>query len=227
MRTFSAFLALCEGNSPVTGEFPSQRPVTRSFDVFIDLRLNKRLSKLPKRWWCETPLRPLWHHCNDSRVTPYWQILLIVFLFRTCVILCFMLTLSPYTCFMWNLDSSEKSKIWWCIIHFSPLQWRHNGRYSVSNHQPHDYLLNRLFRRRSKKTSKLRATGLCAVNSPGTGEFPAQMASNAENSIWWRHHGNADYPTVNMSFVLLVIFSTKEVGPDFTKASLKFSSGFA
>ena len=50
-------------------------------------------------------------------------------------------------------------------------------------------LLNRLFRRRSKKTSKLRVTGLCAGNSPGTGEFPAQMASYAENiSIWWRHH---------------------------------------
>ena len=69
------------------------------------------------------------------------------------------------------------------------LRWRHNGRDSVSNHQPHDCLLNRLFRRRSKKTSKLRVTGLCAGNSPGTGEFPAQMASNAENvSIWWRHH---------------------------------------
>ena len=69
------------------------------------------------------------------------------------------------------------------------LQWRHNGRDIVSNHQPHDCLLNRLFRRRSKKTSKLRVTGLCAANSPGTGEFPAQMASNAENvSIWWRHH---------------------------------------
>ena len=67
------------------------------------------------------------------------------------------------------------------------LQWRHNGRDSLSNHQPHDCLLNRLFRRRSKKTSKLRVTGLCAGNSPG--EFPAQMASNAENvSIWWRHH---------------------------------------
>ena len=71
----------------------------------------------------------------------------------------------------------------------SPLQWRHNGRGSVSNHQPHDFLLNRLFRRRSKKTSKLRATGLCAGNSPATGEFPAQMASNAENvSMWWRPH---------------------------------------
>ena len=57
------------------------------------------------------------------------------------------------------------------------LQWRHNGRNTVSDHQPYDCLLNRLFRRRSKKTSKLRVTGLCAVNSPGTGEFPAQMAS--------------------------------------------------
>ena len=69
------------------------------------------------------------------------------------------------------------------------LQWHHNGRSSVSNHQPHDCLLNHLFRRRSKKASKLHVTGLCVGNSLGTGEFPAQMASNAENvSIWWRHH---------------------------------------
>ena len=69
------------------------------------------------------------------------------------------------------------------------IHWRHNGPYSVSNHQPHDCLLNRLFRRRSKKTSKLRVTGLCVGNSPVTGEFPTQRASNTENvSIWWRHH---------------------------------------
>ena len=83
--------------------------------------------------------------------------------------------------------------IYVCVNHYimcHSLQWRHNGRDSVSNHEFHDCLLNRLFRRRSKKTSKLRVTGLCAGNSPGTGEFPAQMASNAENvSIWWRHHG--------------------------------------
>ena len=60
------------------------------------------------------------------------------------------------------------------------LRWRHNGRDGVSNRQPHDCLLNRLFMRRSKKTSKLRVTGLCAGNSPVTGDFPAQMASNAE-----------------------------------------------
>ena len=70
------------------------------------------------------------------------------------------------------------------------LQWRHNWRDGVSNYQPHNCLLNRLFRRRSKETSKLRVTSLCAGNSPMTGEFPAQMASNAESvSIWWRHHG--------------------------------------
>ena len=80
-----------------------------------------------------------------------------------------------------NLHMMHKA---WCS-----LPWRHNGRDSVSNHQPHDCLLNRLFRRRSKKTSKVGVTGLCAGNSPGTGEFLAQMASYAENvSIWWRHH---------------------------------------
>ena len=71
----------------------------------------------------------------------------------------------------------------------SSLWWLHNGHNWVSNHQPRHCLLNRLFERTSKKTSKLRVTGLCAGNSPGTGEFPAQMASNSENvSIWWRHH---------------------------------------
>ena len=76
-----------------------------------------------------------------------------------------------------------------CTHFMGSLQWRHNGRDGVSNHQPNRCLLNRLFRRKPKKTSKLRATGLCAGNSPVTGEFPAQMASNAENvSIWWRHH---------------------------------------
>ena len=72
---------------------------------------------------------------------------------------------------------------------FVSLQWRHNGRDSFSNHQSHDCLLNRLLRRRSKKTLNLRVSGLCAGISPGTGEFPAQMATNAKNvSIWWRHH---------------------------------------
>ena len=67
METFSALLAFCAGNSPATGEFPAQRPVTRSFDVFFDLRLNKRLSKQSWSWWFETPSSSLWRHCNDVR----------------------------------------------------------------------------------------------------------------------------------------------------------------
>ena len=75
------------------------------------------------------------------------------------------------------------------------LQWCHNGRDGVSNHQPHHCSFNRLFRCRSMKTSKLRVTGLCAGNSPVTGEFPTQVASNAENfSIWWRHHDISKWP---------------------------------
>ena len=64
METFSALLVICAGNSPVPGEFPAQRPVTRSLDVFFDLRLNKRLSKQSWGWWFETLSLPLWRHCN-------------------------------------------------------------------------------------------------------------------------------------------------------------------
>ena len=64
METFSGPY---EGNPPVTGGFPLSRPVTRSFDIFIDLRLNKRLSKQSIRRWFETPSRSLWHHCNGLR----------------------------------------------------------------------------------------------------------------------------------------------------------------
>ena len=63
METFSALLV----NSPVTGEFPAQRLVTRSFDVFFNLRLNKRLGKQWWGWWFKTPSRPLWRHCNDVK----------------------------------------------------------------------------------------------------------------------------------------------------------------
>ena len=65
METFSALLAICAGNSPVPGEFPTQRPVTRSFDVLTDLRLNKQFNKQSWGWWLETLSRPLWRHRND------------------------------------------------------------------------------------------------------------------------------------------------------------------
>ena len=84
-------------------------------------------------------------------------------------------------------SQSEAIQVWYRFS--ETLRWRHNGHNSVSNHQPHHCLLNHLFRCRSKNTSKLRVTGLCVGNSPGTSEFPAQMANNAEYvSIWWRHH---------------------------------------
>ena len=78
----------------------------------------------------------------------------------------------------------------WCLsVTMGPLRGHHNGSNGVSNHQPHDCLLNHLFTHRSKTTSKLHVTGLCVGNSPGTSEFPTQMASNTENVyISWCHH---------------------------------------
>ena len=76
------------------------------------------------------------------------------------------------------------------------LLWHDNEPDGVSNHQPHDCLLNRLFRRKPKK--QFRVTGLCEGNTPVTGEFPAQKASNAENaSIWWRDHADIEDEYLN------------------------------
>ena len=91
-------------------------------------------------------------------------------------------------------------KLWLQAFKWQSLQWCHNGHQSVSIHQPHQCLLNRLLRRKSKKTSKLSVTGLCAGNSPGAGWFPTQMASNVENvSIWWCHHDIADYLCISLT----------------------------
>ena len=72
METFSVLLAISAGNSPVPGEFPAQRPVTRSFDVFFYLRLNKRLSKQSWDWWFETLPCSLWRHRNVCSVLLCW-----------------------------------------------------------------------------------------------------------------------------------------------------------
>ena len=66
METFSALLALCEGNLPFVRGFSSQSPVTRSFGVFFDLCLNKRLRKQSRCWWFEMPWCSLWRHCIES-----------------------------------------------------------------------------------------------------------------------------------------------------------------
>ena len=96
-----------------------------------------------------------------------------------------------------------------CVWCETTLHWRHNDHDCISNHQPHGCLLNRLFRRRSNKTSKLCVTGLCVANSPGTGEFPAQRANYAENvSIWWRHHA---YGFMVCTLLHVSIFSAEDL----------------
>ena len=66
MQTFSVLLAFCAGNSPVTGEFPTQRPVTRSFDIFFDLHLNQQLGKQWRLRWFETISRSVWRLCDAN-----------------------------------------------------------------------------------------------------------------------------------------------------------------
>ena len=116
---------------------------------------------------------------------------------------------------------SAKTLRCWCVLHDNSnqwnyklfLRWRHNGRDGVTNHQPHDCLLNRLFGRRSKKTSKLHVIGLCVGNSPGTGEFPTQMASNAKNvSNWWRHHA---YTRLYLDHHCVFRYSSNAVRPSY------------
>ena len=109
----------------------------------------------------------------------------------------------------------DKTVVWKAWKSFGPLQWRHNEHHGVSNHQPGDCLLNRLFRRKSKKTSKLRVTGLCEGNTPVIFEFPAQRASNTENvSIWWRHHDEIIF----IPYIALLGFRTCHISPISTLA---------
>ena len=106
MKTFSALLAICAGNSPVPGEFPAQRPVTRSFYVFFDLRLNKRLRKQSWGWWFETLSRPLWRHRNVQ-----WEYL------------------------PWAWQCYKLSKIIWgriSVVQFTAGNFRHGGAHSTS-----------------------------------------------------------------------------------------------
>ena len=107
--------------------------------------------------------------------------------------------------------NSQKSFHSWKKLPSSS-RWRHNEHDGVSNHQPHDCLRNRLFRRRSEETSNLRVTGLCAGNSPVAGEFPSQTASNAENvSIWWRHHVKRSFAAYVGQGLCFVALSRLEV----------------
>ena len=191
-KHFPRLLALCVGISTVTGEFPAQKPVTRSFDVFLDLRLDKQLSK--QSWgWFETSSRSLWRHCNDHEwIQSIWMqsTHTRTYASDTNYSCSWRLTHmcgseQVHLCFLkWLLFCKVISHYlnqYWHVVNRA-LQWRHNGHDGVSNHQPYDCLLNRLFRRRSKKTSKLCVTGLCGGEFTDDRwiDFPAQRASNAD-----------------------------------------------
>ena len=129
METLSALLSLCTGNSPVTGEFPSQ-----------EVGYN-RIPQISSKYRSSHPV-------DNNRASTQWE------------------QRNQRIVVMPNLSSLVLSDLQMTS------QWCHNGHDGVSNHQPHRYLLNRLLACRSKKTSELRATGLCAGNSPVTGEYP-------------------------------------------------------
>ena len=120
METFSALLALCV----VTDEFPSQRPVMRSFAIFFHLPLNKRLRKQSWGWWFETPCCSLWRHCNVVRKFSNFDRI--------------------------RLEVSKNLKT---EAHFTTSQRRHNERDGISNHRRFECILNCLVRHRRKYES--------------------------------------------------------------------------
>ena len=132
----------------------------------------------PEFLWCQL-CQQIWHH-DESRFSVVLLCFIMFGLTRHLGVFIWII----YLYSLWDGTRTNET-----TLRDMGWVWRHNEHDGVSNHQPHDCLLNRLFRRRSMKTSKLCVTGLCAGNSPVTGEFPAQRVSNAENvSIWWRHH---------------------------------------
>ena len=124
METFSMLLALCVGNWPVPGEFSAQRPVTRSFDVFFDLRPNKRLSKQWRGWCYEMPSYSLWRHCNGWLWDCLNFIMLIKFLYWKDTIFILNQPLGPvFQDGWWDLAGASTS--------FNTLRPRQNGRHFV------------------------------------------------------------------------------------------------
>ena len=130
------------GNSPVSGEFPVQRPVTRSFDISFDLRPHKRLSKQWWGWWNDTLSCPLWRHGNECWPLDYMPQLPLLH-----VHLWLGLHVSNTTK---QQQFSNKAAVQRKVT----LHWRHNERDGVSNHRRLHGLPNRLFTRRFKENIK-------------------------------------------------------------------------
>ena len=184
METFFTLLVLCAGNSLVTSEFPSQRPVTQSFDVSFDLCLNKRLSKQSWGWWFQMPSCSLWRHCNVYSITKH------------CVNIS-----------IWYTDVGTVHKVWRPLLRPKPLSWRPPvfSRYSggsnfcrrrMSNeHQgilknwQLDCLFNSFSSWQQRKRQRSALVALCKGNPLVTSGFPWERASNVESiSMWWWLH---------------------------------------
>ena len=124
METFSVLLAICAGNSPVPGEFPSQRPVTQSFDVFFDLCLNKRLSKQSWGRWFETLSRPLWRQCNVNITDGNDIILTVMYIFKDYLLACLFLGR------VWSSEATDINTL--SSLDISHLHCHHHGGHSGS-----------------------------------------------------------------------------------------------
>ena len=197
-ETFSALLALCAGNPPVSGEFRSQRPVTRSFDVSFDLRLIKRLSKHSRGWWFDTLSRPLWRHCNESALCGLSMFYcgLVSRSIRKSVIIhirgnrkiapmpdffyCRWSVLQRYRSNLTisRLSMKQLKNLWKNISHKYAKNWWYN--HNKTKHEEQEYILYGhnaiLLSMITSSNGNIAALlAICAGNSPVTGEFPAQM----------------------------------------------------
>ena len=163
MEIFSASLASSAGNSPVTGEFPAQRPVTRSFGVFINLRLKQQLSKQRRRRWFETSSRSSWRHCSEwepkfptHEICTRYQLVFVLLQFGTS-------RYYPYSDVIMSAMASQITGVWTvCSLVCSG---------------------------KSENISKLGVIGLLRGIHRWPVDSPHKGPSNAENaSIRWHHH---------------------------------------
>ena len=210
-------------------------PVVWSFGVFFDLHLNIRLCKQSQGWWFETPSRPLWRHCNDTRIFHCWPdwssknknkkihrhqlqiILMSWFVYRQ---------LHKHDkSFRWHpektLSTQHRSHTMLSTrtpmhIDTSNLHLLHTNDSMQSNHTHYDDIKMGVIASQitslaivystvysgadQRQHQSFASLAFCGGNSPGTGEFPAQMVRNAENvSIWCRHHEKEQcLPTDNL-----------------------------
>ena len=204
METFSALLAICVGNSPIPGEFPTQRPVTRSFDVFFDLHPNKRLSKQWWGWWFETLSRPLWRHRNVDIDNSLINICLPGFRRYRCSFVASIDLQEIYVrctcvCRLWIVLSIVGTyyHLWYwsrlSIVSILGITLASRERYL----RQHDCLLKSLYILTTKTTPKRRITGPLWRKPQRVG-LPSQRTSNARSvSVSWRHRGSIFYPQMS------------------------------